>query len=69
MRIELVTLTFVKTFHDIWQFLLLFPVNLVSLYYAPLFVHLTSSDLLRKNPNQVLSDRVHASLLQAVNAF
>jgi hypothetical protein len=69
MRIELVTLTFVKTFHDLWQFLLLFPVNLVSLYYAPLFVHLTSSDLLRKNPTQKLSDRVHASLLEAVNAF
>lgn len=43
MRIELVTLTFMKTLHDLWEFLILFPLNLLSLYYAPLFVHLTSS--------------------------
>ncbi len=69
MRIELVTLTFVKTLHDIWQFLFLFPINLVSLYYAPLFLHMTSSELMKKNSDLKLSDRMYSSLINAVEAF
>jgi hypothetical protein len=37
LRINLVIMVFKKTLHDIWQYLLLFPLNLASLYYVPLF--------------------------------
>ncbi len=71
IRFLLILLIFKKTLHSIWHNVILFPINLVSLYYVPLFIHLVwKSDLLKRDPNQVLDKSVVPNyVIESVKTF
>jgi hypothetical protein len=39
-----------KTLHDTWNYFILFPLNMLSLYFVPLFNYLLTSSLTDKDP-------------------